>query len=116
MQIALPATYAPVSSISVSYTKQNAGADLVWSPTRQWNVGAGYGYERYNWTRESVDVTHENSGKVFADYKPWSWLTARASYAVSDRHYDTYDYRGFVGNFQWADPGCQTSRGLQHAI
>ncbi len=35
---------------------------------------------------------------------------------VSDRHYDTYDYRGFVGNFQWADPGCQTADRLQHAI
>ena len=105
------ATYAPVRSISVSYTKQNAGAELVWSPIRQWNLGAGYGYERYNWTRESVDVTHENSGKVFADYKPWSWLTARASYAVSDRHYDTYDYKGLVGNFQWADPACQTATG-----
>ena len=26
-------TYAPVSSLSISYNKQNAGADLVWSPT-----------------------------------------------------------------------------------
>jgi MtrB/PioB family decaheme-associated outer membrane protein len=104
-------TYAPVNSVSVSYTKQNAGAELVWSPIRQWNLGAAYGYERYNWTRADADVTHENSGKVFADYKPWSWLTARASYALSDRHYDNYDYRGFVGNFQWADPGCQTAAG-----
>jgi MtrB/PioB family decaheme-associated outer membrane protein len=108
---AVTATYAPVNSISVSYTKQNAGAELVWSPTRQWNVGAGYGYERYNWTRADADVTHENAAKVFADYKPWSWLTARASYTASDRHYDTYNYRGFVGNFQWADPGCQTPAG-----
>jgi MtrB/PioB family decaheme-associated outer membrane protein len=105
------ATYAPVSSLSISYTKQNAGADLVWSPTRQWNIGAAYGYERYNWTRADADVTHENSGKVFFDYKPWSWLTARGSYVVSDRHYDTYNYRGFVGNFQWSDPACQTAAG-----
>ena len=81
-------------------------AELVWSPTRQWNLGAGYGYERYNWTRADADVTHENAGKVFADYKPWSWLLARASYGISDRHYDTYDYRGFVGNFQWANPAA----------
>ena len=105
------ATYAPVNSLSVSYTKQNAGGQLVWSPNRQWNLGADYGYEQYNWTRADANVTHENGGKVFADYKPWSWLLARASWTFSDRHYDTYDYRGFVGNFQWANPGCQTAAG-----
>jgi len=98
-------TYAPVTSMSVSYNKQNAGAELVWTPNRQWNLGAGYGYERYKWIRESADVTHENSGKVFADYKPWSWLLARASWVISDRHYDNYSYRGFA-NIQWSDPGC----------
>ena len=103
--------YAPVHSLSISYNKQNAAADLVWSPTRQWNIGAGYGFERYKWTRADADVTNENSGKVFADYKPWSWLTTRASWVISDRNYDNYDYKGFVGNFQWADPTCQTSTG-----
>ena len=99
-------TYAPVSSLSVSYNKQNAGAELVWSPTRAWNVGAGYGYERYKWTRADTDVTNENSGKVFADWKPTSWFTTRASWVVSDRRYDNYDYRNLVGNFQWSDPLC----------
>ena len=60
------------------------------------------------WTRESVDQTHENSGKAFVDYKPWSWLLARASWSVSDRHYDTYDYRGFYANAQWSDAACIT--------
>jgi hypothetical protein len=101
------ATYAPVNSLSISYIKQDAGAELVWNPTREWNLGAAYGYERYNWTRADADVTNENSGKVFADYKPWSWLTARASWLLADRQYDNYNYRGFVGNFQWANPGCQ---------
>ncbi len=105
------ATYAPVSSLSVSYNKQNAGSDLVWSPTRQLNIGTGFGYERYKWTRADADVTHENSGKVFADYKPWSWVTARASWVVSDRHYNNYDSRGNVQNFQWSDPACQTAAG-----
>jgi MtrB/PioB family decaheme-associated outer membrane protein len=100
--------YAPVTSLSVSYTKQNAGGQLVWSPNRQWNLGADYGYEQYNWTRESVDQTHENGGKVFADYKPWSWLLARASWSVSDRHYDNYSYRGFA-NLQWNDSLCQST-------
>jgi len=105
------ATYAPVSSVSMSYNKQNAAADLVWSPSRQWNVGAGFGYERYKWTREDADVTHENSGKIFADWKPASWLTARSSWTLANRHYDTYDYRSFLGNFQWSDPACQTAAG-----
>ena len=83
------AAYAPVRSMSTSYNRQNAGAQLVWSPNRQWNIGADYGYEQYRWTRESVDQTHENSGKAFVDYKPWSWLLARASWSISDRHYDT---------------------------
>ena len=100
--------YAPVSSLSISYTKQNAGAELVWSPNRQWNLGAAYGWERYDWTRADADVTNENSGKVFADYKPWSWLRARASWMFSDRQYDNYNYRGFVGNFQWSDAACIT--------
>jgi MtrB/PioB family decaheme-associated outer membrane protein len=105
------ASYAPVNSISMSYNKQNAGADLVWSPTRQWNIGAGYGFERYKWTRADADVTNENSGKVFADWKPASWLTSRASWVVSDRQYNNYDYRAYVGNFQWADVVCQTAAG-----
>ena len=71
-----------MSSLSVSYNKQNAGAELVGTPNRQWNLGAGYGWERYNWTRADANVTNENAGKVFADYKPWSWLLARASYCV----------------------------------
>ncbi|MFZ1949245.1 MAG: MtrB/PioB family decaheme-associated outer membrane protein [Pseudolabrys sp.] len=99
-------TYAPVSSLSVSYNKQNAGAELVWSPNREWNLGTSYGWERYNWTRADANVTNENAGKVFADYKPWSWLLARASYSLSDRQYDNYDYRGYVGNFQWSNPNC----------
>jgi MtrB/PioB family decaheme-associated outer membrane protein len=104
-------TYAPVSSVSMSYNKQNAAADLVWSPNRQWTIGTGYGYERYKWTRADTDVTHENSAKVFADWKPASWLTTRASWVVSDRHYNNYDYKGYVGNMQWSDPTCVTVAG-----
>ena len=105
------ASYAPVRSLSISYNKQNAGAELVWSAMRNWNIGADYGYERYKWTRADADVTHQNSGRLFTDYKPRSWLTLRGSYLVSDRHYDTYDYKGFVGNYQWAAAGCQPAAG-----
>jgi MtrB/PioB family decaheme-associated outer membrane protein len=108
---ATTATYAPVNSLAISYTKQNAGDELVWSPNKQWNIGGGYGYERYDWTRADANATNENSGKLFADYKPWSWVTARASWVVGDRRSDNYDYRGNVGNFQWANAGCQVVAG-----
>jgi MtrB/PioB family decaheme-associated outer membrane protein len=101
-------SYKPVQSLSISYTKQNAGAELNWRPDHQWNFGAAYGYERYDWTRADVDTTRENSGKVYADWKPWSWLTARASWAYSERRYDNYDYLNFVGNAQW--PGGGSTR------
>jgi MtrB/PioB family decaheme-associated outer membrane protein len=97
--------YAPVSSISISYTKQNAGAELNWRPIHQLNLGAAYGYERYDWTRADVDTTNENSGKVFADWKPFSWVTARASWLYAQRRYDTYNYLGFVGTNQWPNAG-----------
>jgi MtrB/PioB family decaheme-associated outer membrane protein len=100
--------YAPVHSLSVSYVKQNAGADLDWRPDHHWNVGVGYGFERYDWTRADSDVTNEHQGKAFVDYKPWTWLTSRLSGSISDRRYDNYDYRGFVGVFQWTDPTCAT--------
>src|SRR5262249_31071487 len=57
-------SYAPVSSLSVAYIKQNAGADLNWRPNREWNLGAAYGFERYTWKRADVDATNENSGKI----------------------------------------------------
>ena len=99
------ASYAPVRSISVSYTKQNAGGDIVWAPDRHWNLGAGYGYERYNWTRADANITNENSGKAFVDWKPWIWLTSRASATFADRHYQNYDYLNYVGIFQWPTAG-----------
>jgi MtrB/PioB family decaheme-associated outer membrane protein len=88
-------------SLSISYTKQNAGADLVWRPSRQWTLGAAYGFERYTWTRADADATNEHSGKVFADWKPAGWLTARSSAFYGNRRYHNYDYLNYVGNFQW---------------
>jgi MtrB/PioB family decaheme-associated outer membrane protein len=102
---ATTAGYAPVNSLAQSYTKQNAGAQFDWRPTRQWNLGAAYGFERYDWTRADVDVTNENSGKVFADWRPVSWMSARGSLYYSERRYQNYDYLGFVGAFQWPTPG-----------
>ena len=95
------ASYAPVNSLSPSYIKQNGGADLDWRPINALNLGAGYGYERYNWTLQSVSVTNESSAKFYADWKPTAWLTARASWLYGERRYDTYNYLADLGNFQW---------------
>ena len=89
----------------MQYTKQNAGADLNWRPSKEWNLGAAYGFERHDWTRADVDVANENSGKVYADWKPFSWATLRASGLYGVRRYENYDYLNNVGYFQWG-PGC----------
>jgi MtrB/PioB family decaheme-associated outer membrane protein len=95
---------ATVDTISMGYIKQNAGEELNWRPTKEWNLGAAYGYERYDWTRADVNVTNESSGKIFADWKPNSWLTVRSSGSYGDRRYDNYNYLAYVGNFQWPNP------------
>ena len=89
----------PVHAISISYTKQNAGAQLDWRPHHEWNLRCRSGYERYDWTRADVDATNQNSGKVFADWKPMSWVTARGSWEYSARRYENYDYLGNVEIF-----------------
>jgi MtrB/PioB family decaheme-associated outer membrane protein len=101
--------YAPVNSLSLSYTKQNAGAELNWRPERVWNVGAAYGFERYDWTRTSANVTNENSGKVYTDWTPDEWLTVRASWLYSQRRYEQYDYVNFFGAFQWPNDTAGTA-------
>ena len=93
--------YAPFRSTTQLYTRQNAGAELNWRPNRQWNVGAAYGYERYDGMAADTNATNENSGKVFADWKPTSWMTARASYLYSARRYENYDNFTNVGSVYW---------------
>jgi hypothetical protein len=65
------------------------------------NLGAAYGYEHYDWTRADASSTGENSGKVYADWKPTAWITARASGVFAERRASNYDYLGNVGIFQW---------------
>jgi MtrB/PioB family decaheme-associated outer membrane protein len=98
---AAPAAEKQIQSLSMQYTKQNAGADLNWRPTKEWNLGAGYGFERYDWTQADVNYTNENSGKVHADWKPMSWFGVRSSVLYSERRYGTYDYVDYVGNIQF---------------
>lgn len=95
------ATYAPVNSLSLGYIKQNAGAEATWRPVNSVNIGGAYGYEHYDWTRADASSTSENSGKVYADWKPTSWITTRASGLFAARRAGNYDYLGNVGLFQW---------------
>jgi hypothetical protein len=97
-----------VHSLSMGYIKQNAGADLNWRPTKEWNLGVAYGFERYDWTRADVDVTNENSGKLYGDWKPFSWFTLRTSGSYGARTYDNYNYAGNVGLYQWSCPTIAT--------
>jgi MtrB/PioB family decaheme-associated outer membrane protein len=102
---ATTAAYAPVQSISISYLRQNAGGELNWRPSREWNLGAAYGFERYNWIRADANATNENSGRVYADWKPVNWVTARISASAAARRFEQYDYLGFVGATQWPVAG-----------
>ncbi len=101
----LQSGHAPVRSLSMSYTKQNAGADFNWRPSNTWNLGAAYGFERYDFSRFSVTATNENIGKLYADYKPFGWMTARGSIGYGARRADNYNYLGNYGVFQWPATG-----------
>jgi hypothetical protein len=98
-----------VNTLSLGYIKQNGGAEATWRPVNSVNVGAAYGYERYDWTRADASSTTENSGKVYADWKPTSWITARTSAFVSERRAGNYDYLNNVGLFQWPAPSAAAS-------
>jgi hypothetical protein len=90
-----------ISSLSIGYVKQDAGAELNWRPTREWNVNAAYGYERYDYTEADAGATNENSVKVSVDWKPMSWLTARASGYYSERTAENYTYTANVAAIQF---------------
>jgi MtrB/PioB family decaheme-associated outer membrane protein len=112
--------YAPVSNLPVSYTKQNAGDELVWRPTHNWNVGTAFNWERYDWKFESADRTDEFSGKVFADWKPSSELTVRGSWLLASRTYSNYDYNNNLANIQFPGVGtpgnCVTGNCSTHMV
>ena len=99
-----------IRSLAINYTKQNAGEELTWRPSREWSLGAAYGFERYDYTRVDTNATNENSGKVFIDWKPTSWFTVRSSGSYSNRRHQTYDYLGFVGNYQFPNPASSSWR------
>jgi hypothetical protein len=94
-------TLGSISSLTMSYVKQNAGAELNWRPSQEWNFNGGFGYERYDYTPTDVNTTNEYSGKLSADWKPTTWLTARVSGSYADRRYDNYDYDLYVASIQY---------------
>ena len=97
-----------ISSLSIAYTKQDAGAELNWRPTQAWNFNAAYGYERYNYTLADATTTTENSVKASADWKPTIWFTARASGYYSDRSEGNYNYFQNVVPIQFPTVGNYT--------
>jgi hypothetical protein len=90
-----------ISSLTMSYIKQNAAAELNWRPLREWNFNGTFGWERYDYTETDVNTTNEYSGKLSVDWKPTAWLTARASGLYAERRYDVYDYIDFVRDIQF---------------
>ena len=96
--------YSPVNPLMVGYIRQNAGAEATWRPVNSVNLGAAYGYERYDFTRFDASSTGENTGKIYADWKPEKWVTLRASGSYGERRAGNYDYLGNVGMFQWPVP------------
>jgi MtrB/PioB family decaheme-associated outer membrane protein len=96
--------YSPVNPLMVGYIKQNAGAEGTWRPYNSVNLGASYGYEHYDFTRFDASSTGENTGKIYADWKPERWVTLRASGSYGERRAGNYDYLGNVGMFQWPVP------------
>jgi len=96
--------YAPVNPLMVGYIKQNAAAEATWRPVNSVNIGSSYNYEHYDFTRFDASSTGENTGKVYADWKPALWVTARASASYGERRAGNYDYLGNVGMFQWPVP------------
>ncbi len=100
-----------ISSLSISYIKQNAGEELNWRPTKEWNFTAAGGWEGYSYTEADAGYTNEYSAKGSVDWKPFSWLTARATGYYSDRTAGNYNYLNNVAMFQYpifpnATPQC----------
>ena len=65
----------------------------------------GYGYERYDYTQADAGATNENSVKASVDWKPFGWLTARASGYYADRIEENYNYFLNVASIQFPTVG-----------
>lgn len=79
---------SPIESHAHSYTKQNAGLDVSWHAFRTLTLKTGYEYERWHRPERETDATNEHIAKFALDFKPFSWLMARASYRYADRQFE----------------------------
>jgi len=76
----------------LSYNKLNISEDLKWKTSiKGLTVGAGYDFQRYNYTNMFVTQTNENTGRVFADYELAKYAMWRNSYSYAARRYDSYE-------------------------
>jgi MtrB/PioB family decaheme-associated outer membrane protein len=107
---ATTAEYAPVYSVPVAWVKQNGGGELNYRPWKTLNLGASYGHERYDWYYESAQRTDEDTGKVWADWKPQPWFNVRTSALFGRRTSENYNYFYNLGLNQWGTivPGRET--------
>lgn len=91
-------------SLPLSYTKDNASAELVWRTPVKWaSIGGGYYWERWDRKFRDVDVTNEHMGKVWLNADPIDWARVRASVQYSERRYREYNTEELVEAF--AGPG-----------
>ena len=97
-----------ISSLSISYIKQNAGEELNWRPTKEWNFAVAGGWEGYNYTEADAGYTNEYSVKGSVDWKPFGWLTARVSGSYADRIAGDYSYLNNVAAVQFPNIGSYT--------
>ena len=89
-----------IQTLTMKYAKQDASEAVNWRPSQYWNFNVDYNFERYDWTQADVTATNENFGKISADYKPFTWLTARSSASYGYRTYENYSYVNNVFSIQ----------------
>ncbi|KIZ36317.1 MULTISPECIES: MtrB/PioB family decaheme-associated outer membrane protein [Rhodopseudomonas] len=93
----------PRRSLAYSYTKQNAGEELQWRPTKWATLGSSFGWERWDRTRRDVNVTNEFIGRGTADFRASDIITLRSSLQYSQRRYNKYDGQA-LAQYVWTDP------------
>ncbi len=84
------------NSLPISYIKDNVSAEMSWRPVRWATVGGGWFFERWDRDFRDVNITNENTGRVFVDLTPTEYVHARGSYQYGERRYNTYNTEVFV--------------------
>jgi MtrB/PioB family decaheme-associated outer membrane protein len=97
------------NSLPISYTKDNASAELTWRPWQWATVGGGYFFERWDRKFRDVDATDEHMGKFYVNITPIDQVVARANYLYAQRRYGTYNVEEHV-----EVPGIQFSEVVEN--